>query len=315
MKINEEIIEYKKNIPCEAAICSISRTSPHYHNGALELVCCLNGSVDIVAGHQNVTVRSGEIFSVDCRDIHYLYSDEDNLVLVFHLDLTRLDTPWDYLRDAFFACESIHCRPYQRSALNSVKDIILSISHELFSEESHRIDTDRMGTASNRLMDILMRYFNWFNYEDFDEHFNVEHYERFYRLLSYCCKNYSHKITIPELAAMEHISRNYVSQFFRRTVFESFSNMLKYVRCYEAERLLLKTDMPVAEISYACGFSDPKYFYSAFKRWWGCTPTEDRQKYRKYITGGFSVTRLEPDVSLKIIRDQITDWHIEKTLH
>lgn len=313
MKITEENINYIDGLPCEAKLYEITRTHPHSHPTDLELIYCLRGNVSLVAGHQHTVIGAGEIFSVDCRDIHYLYSHEENVTLLFHLDLTSLHIDWELLENAFFACESSHCRPYQQKALDNVKDIVLSLSYQLFKGDIPQARRKQMSAASDELIDVLMRYFNWFSYENFDEHLNMEQYDRFYRILSYCCENYPHKITISQLAEMEHINKTYVSQFIRKTVFESFSAMVRYVRCYEAERLLLNTSLPVSEISYACGFSDPKYFYSAFKQFWRCTPTEHRQKYARYMEQEPHAVCLLADESLQLTEDAITAWHLEKT--
>ena len=91
MKIRQKIITYKDKLPYSIQLCNIAHAEPHYHEHELELIYCLKGHVDLVAGHQNVRINKGEIFSVDCGDIHYIYSDEDNLTILFHLDLTSLD--------------------------------------------------------------------------------------------------------------------------------------------------------------------------------------------------------------------------------
>lgn len=141
MKITEENINYIDGLPCEAKLYEITRTHPHSHPTDLELIYCLRGNVSLVAGHQHTVIGAGEIFSVDCRDIHYLYSHEENVTLLFHLDLTNLHIDRELLENAFFACESSHCRPYQQKALDNVKDIVLSLSYQLF--KSRRLAESR----------------------------------------------------------------------------------------------------------------------------------------------------------------------------
>ena len=51
---------------------------------------------------------------------------------------------------------------------------------------------------------------------------------------------------------------------------------LQKLRVEEACRLLLCTDMTIAEISTACGFGDVKAFYGAFKRILHTTPGKYR---------------------------------------
>lgn len=277
-------IEYLEGIPVEASLCRVDRSLPHSHPHDLEIVFCLQGTVHLVASDQRAVLGPGQVHSIDYRDIHYLYTDpaddsEDNLVLIFHLDLRHIPYDWEQIKYVFFACESNHCYAYQQKAMTIIKDMILSFSYAYMTESHGPEDFEGPIEAFSF---YLLQFFNWFNYENQDEYMNEELYERFHRVLAYCIDHYKEKISISQLAATEHISKNYFSQFISRTVFKSFSTMIKYIRCYEAEYLLLTTDKPNAEISYECGFSDPKYFYSAFRQLWGCTPSQHRTQYEKY---------------------------------
>lgn len=280
MEILHVPIPYREGIPCESTLCRIDRVLPHFHPQDLEIVFCLRGKVHLVASDQTQTLTAGQIHSIDYRDIHYLWSDEYNEVLIFHLDLRSIPYDWEQIRYVYFACESNHCYAYQRDAMETVKEMILSFSFDCFVP---RHTPEDYAEPVKFFSFYLLQYFNWFNYENQDEYMNEDLYERFHRVLAYCIDHYNQKISISHLAAAEHISKNYFSQFISHTVFRSFNNMIKYIRCYEAEFLLLTTDRPNAEIAYECGFSDPKYFYSAFKQFWGCTPSEHRTRYQKYL--------------------------------
>ena len=339
MDILEKEIDYLDGIPVEASLCRIDRSLPHCHPHDLEFVCCLKGSIHMFASDQIATLLPGQLHSIDYRDIHYLYSDEDNLALIFHLDLQNIPYDWEQIQYIFFACESNHCYAYQQDAMQAVKDMILSFSYGYMTGEY----TPEMYAGPVEFFSFyLLEYFNWFNYENQDEYMNEDLYERFHRVLAYCIDHYDQKISISQLAATEHISKNYFSQFISRTVFHSFSTMIKYIRCYEAEHLLLTTDKPNAEIAYECGFSDPKYFYAAFKQLWGCTPSEHRASYTDYYNeclrhyaesplakpgeirnenGNIKYTgddvpgqeRVDPADAAKILKEYMANWHLEKT--
>lgn len=314
MTISIPSLKYKRNLPFEAELCRIGKQFPHRHRTELEIICCLEGSIHLIASDQDFIIKAGQVHSIDFWDIHYLNGDEDNLTLIFHIDLSRLPN-WDDLRYVFFACESNHCYPYQKPAMVKIKDTILSLSYIYFSQDE--ITTDACSEPLNELIDTLFTYFNWFNFENQDEYMNRDLYDRFTRVLSYIIDNYREKITVSQLAAMEHMNKNYFSQFISKTVFSSFSNMVKYIRCYQAETLLLTTDRSISEISYDCGFSDPKYFYSAFKELWHMTPTEDRERYRRqYDEALQDVTAytFSPAEAAESIKNYITGWHIAKTL-
>ena len=124
-------IEYADKIPVEASLCRVDRSLPHCHPGDLEIVCCIEGELHLVASDQVATLLPGQIHSIDYRDIHYLQADGDNLALIFHLDLQNIPYDWEQIKYVFFACESNHCFAYQRDAMEAVKDMILSFSYEI----------------------------------------------------------------------------------------------------------------------------------------------------------------------------------------
>ena len=313
MIIQEPKIKYRKNMPFEAELCRIGRQYPHRHSTELELVYCLEGSLHLIAADQDYTLTTGQIHSIDFMDIHYLNGSKDNLTLVFHLDLSMLPE-WDELQYVYYACESNHFFPYQQQALDKVKDIILSLSYIYLTGNKSKNDCS---VAVRNLADLLLQYFNWFNYENQDEYMNQDLYDRFTRVLEYIINNYKEKITVSQLASREHMNRNYFSQFVSKTVFSSFSNMVNYIRCYNAEILLLTTEKSISDISFECGFSDPKYFYSAFKSLWHMTPNEDRERYSKQFAdakAGKNSTTLSDSAAAVKIKDFITTWHIAKCL-
>lgn len=315
MKILEPELTYKNNLPYEVKLCRIGRQLPHRHIRELELVYCLEGKIHLIASDQDYTLTAGQIHSIDFGDIHFLESSgelHDNVVLLFHLDLSKMSN-WDELRYVFFACESNHCYPYQEPAMAEVKDIVLSLSYISYRHCSG-LDFNK---ALQKLSNTLLQYFNWFNYENQDDYMNQDLYNRFTRVLKYIATNYKEKISVSQLAEREHINKNYFSQFVSKTIFSSFSNMVNYIRCYQAEFLLLTTNMSVSDISFECGFSDPKYFYSAFKELWHATPTEHRKKYERYYkTANTKQNRtilFSEETADAKLKNYITRWHIAKT--
>ena len=286
------------------------KSMPHYHTHDLEIIYCLHGSVHVSFAHEQVVLRENEIVAVDYMDIHHLYAEEENLLLVFHLDLHQMDMPWKDLKYMLFSCESVHLYPYQMPAFRSVVDLMLALACANFQDDA--LPGEMPDKLTGRLLSLLVHYFNWFNYENQDDSMNPEMQDRFYRILHYCSEHYQERISLAQLAEQEHISRNYFSQFIGNTVFQSFGQMVQYIRCYNAEHMLLCTDLPNMEISYACGFSDPKYFYAAFKTWWGCTPGEHRQAMQRYMASPADVKVLSSRRSVSILRDYITRWHLYK---
>ena len=312
MDIQEEKIRYLHGSPLGIRIYSVRHYRPHFHPHTLELLYCLEGQVSIVAGHQRVSLSRGEIFTVDCTDIHFLYADGENLLVSLYIDLTRVKVSWETLRYVFFACETMKYRDYQIAPMREVQDILLALAFHYSSGEKKEAPV--YSRTADRLIDILLRYFDWFNYLNPYPDSNEQTRERFHRISAYCQKNYMNKITISQLAKAEYINENYFSQFLKKTTFQGFSPMLNYLRCFEAERLILTTDLPAAEISQRCGFSDPKYYYRHFRKWFEHTPKEYRDRYRQDTEIPASFREYAPQEAFSKIEAYLARYHTEGIL-
>ncbi|HMF43630.1 MAG TPA: helix-turn-helix transcriptional regulator, partial [Polyangia bacterium] len=68
------------------------------------------------------------------------------------------------------------------------------------------------------------------------------------------------------LAAEHGMSRSAYSHFFRARTGTSPAHFMTEIRIQEAERLLVTTRQPIAEIAGACGFADATHFGKVFRR-------------------------------------------------
>lgn len=311
MDIRDIKIKYD-GTPISIELCSVRHMNPHFHEGSLEFVYCLKGSVSLFTSFQKFTIGENQMCSIDSRDIHCLHSDEDNMILFCHIDLSNVSKPFDFLQYVFFACESFNSYPYQKESLKWLERTFLSMSYLKYGENTEFVPDYRK--TADEIVSVMLRYFNYYTYLNSDGYFNEAMYERFQRMLTYCHKNYNKKINISQIAKKENINKNYVSQFLRKTNIKSFSSLLKFIRCYETEHLMLTSDISIAEASYACGFSDPKYFYPCFRKWYGCTPKEHRDWYRRFMKRETEIYYPERQESFEFLERYITDWFLKDTL-
>ncbi len=94
--------------------------------------------------------------------------------------------------------------------------------------------------------------------------------------VAYLRENYHNHITLESLAMHIFLHKDYLNRIFREATGLPVNALLQKLRVEEACRLLLCTDMTIAEISTACGFGDVKAFYGAFKRILHTTPGKYR---------------------------------------
>ncbi|MGC3991229.1 MAG: AraC family transcriptional regulator [Chthoniobacteraceae bacterium] len=77
------------------------------------------------------------------------------------------------------------------------------------------------------------------------------------------------------------VTANHLNDVIREETGRSAGSIIRQRRLLDAQRLLLHSDLPVAEIGYQTGFPDPSYFTRFFRRETGDTPVAFREKIRE----------------------------------
>ncbi|AEE53667.1 helix-turn-helix domain-containing protein [Haliscomenobacter hydrossis] len=95
----------------------------------------------------------------------------------------------------------------------------------------------------------------------------------------YIHKNFIQDISLQELSTNCFVSPFHFSRVFKKITAYSPHQYLQQVRLKHGEMLLKNSSIPVAEVAYACGFSSPAYFATAFKQRYKLNPAQ----YRKSI--------------------------------
>ena len=89
-------------------------------------------------------------------------------------------------------------------------------------------------------------------------------------------EHYAENIGLQDIAAVAHVTENYISTLFREETGMNFLQYLSIVRINNALPLLKDSSMNISEIASSTGFPTPGYFTKIFRRFIGKTPTEYR---------------------------------------
>jgi AraC-like DNA-binding protein len=81
-------------------------------------------------------------------------------------------------------------------------------------------------------------------------------------------------VTIQQIADELHLSAGHLSRVYSRTTGMTLEEYLIRQRVELAKRMLLDPRLNVAEVAERCGFCNPAYFASVFRRYVHCTPRE-----------------------------------------
>lgn len=100
--------------------------------------------------------------------------------------------------------------------------------------------------------------------------------ERIREVLRYIRQNAGSPINVSDVISNVHMSRRSLEIKFRKALGYTIHEEIHRTRIRRACRLLGETDMPVAQIALASGFSSHQRFFEAFKTRMGISPREYR---------------------------------------
>lgn len=109
------------------------------------------------------------------------------------------------------------------------------------------------------------------------EHPNTVH-AKISDIAKYINENYMHDLSLAHLVDSYFISPNYLSRMFKKVTGFTVSEYVNNVRVREAGRLLIETEMGIADIAGTTGFNSITHFGRVFKAITGCPPLQYRKK-------------------------------------
>lgn len=101
---------------------------------------------------------------------------------------------------------------------------------------------------------------------------------RILEMIDYLHEHYGHKFSLDDMASHAHVSRSECCRYFKRMMRMTISDFLKEYRLSAAAEFLENTEMTIAEIADAAGFSSASYFILSFRQKTGYTPLAYRRR-------------------------------------
>jgi AraC-like DNA-binding protein len=259
----------------------------HWHE-YLEIALCLEGTGEFVFGRRSVQVEPGDVFVVDNSQPHVALPRPCGtlrlLLVLFRPELIAAPgcRGFDsgYLAPFRWAAE--HGRERIPSSTALAKDLT-PILRELAVINARRDPNDRhLLDANLRLaLGVLLR--DRPTGDGDGARGDAARREQIRPVLSYVEQHPRERVTLDDVARVVHLSPSRVRHVFRDVSGVGFKEYTTRVRLAEAKRLLLSTDLSVADVASSVGYTNLHQFYTVFQRYCSMLPAEYR---RCYTPGG-----------------------------
>ncbi len=258
-------------------------TMTHRHN-FIELMYVYQGSVTHTINGSTVVMEAGDIMLMNQHISHAVHPAGENDLAVNLIILPEFfetainmvgrnnflsDFIVDLLRNKKRKSQYLHFKlASNRQTNNLMENIVYSLVHK------HRNETRINQTLIGLLFMYLLE-----NTEALSHDAPNNYEEIMIRSIEMYIDEHYNTASLSEIAAEMHLPIAHLSRFVRKMTGHTFKELLQRRRFAVAEKMLLKTDLPVADIVTSVGYENHSYFFRCFRRLHGISPKEYRAAY------------------------------------
>ncbi len=255
----------------------------HWHE-YFEIVLCLEGRGRFLFGRREQQIEPGDIILVDDSQPHVARPDAGGslrlLLVLFRPELVAGPGCRAFDSGYLTPFRSAGDRAQERIAAGTPLAAELApVLHEIAAIAAGHDPADRHLLDANlrRVLALLVR--------DRPElpgdagRADAARREQIRPVLSYVEQHPCERVTLDEVAEVVHLSPSRVRHLFRDVSGVGFKEYATRVRLAEARRLLLATELSVADVAHAVGYTNVHQFYTVFHRYCSMQPGEYRRYY------------------------------------
>lgn len=122
------------------------------------------------------------------------------------------------------------------------------------------------------MLSLLISIVRLYDYQRNHSSLTVTRNDEIDNLIKYMRSNFGYKLTLDFLAAHMHLSREYLSRYFKKHTGKTISEFLLEIRISRAKEMLRNSSHSVSDIAAYCGYPSVSNFQKAFKKVTGVSP-------------------------------------------
>lgn len=247
------------------------RVTKHWHQ-SVELFLVLKGELDFYINSRQYILKPDDFVIVNSNEIHSIDSPKPNITIVLQIPMKSFE---GYMDDQSYITFEGKDKAQSTELVNLVTRIFQAYEEREFG---YRLK------VKSQFLELLYLMVTQFRMEQTDKE-QVQQKRRLDKLsqvTQYMKENYSRELRLETVAARFGFTPTYLSHMFREYAQVGYRTYLIDLRVKYAMREMLNTDRYVGDIALDHGFPDSRAFAKAFKKRYGCLPSEYRRRQREW---------------------------------
>lgn len=244
--------------------------TPHMHRD-FELSWVLDGETEVRFGSEKIALKKNDLFISNPYDIHELHSASPALILSLQVSPAFFMPFFSRIEHMVFPDHRV-----SHEAASSVRAMLYQIGiNYLKKEPMYEL---MCASGINQLFYWLFSNLPFVSRTNKELFLSRKKGDLMGKIVDYIDHHSNEKLLLTDIAEKENLNLYYLSHLFKNSFGMPFQEYLSRVRCEKARKQLILTDLSLLDICLGCGFSDPKYFNRDFRRLYGVTPKQYRNR-------------------------------------
>ncbi len=258
---------------------------PLHSHQFFEIIIVLEGSCVNHVAQKMITLHKGDICFIAPNTPHEFFVNSHDAIAynvlvrtsTFQNTFANIYGKHDLISDFFTGnlYHKNHC-PYilcKTDCEDDLVEILYKMIHEELSPQ--KFNERYMNTLFELFMLLLLRNHEY--HISIGDTTDGKKFESITAILTYIQANYR-TLTLLEAATFFNYSEGHLSRLIKQATGQNFSEIIQTIKLKQATRLLLESELSISEIVDEIGYTDNSHFYKIFKKNYGCTPVQYRER-------------------------------------
>ena len=243
------------------------KVTQHWHQ-SVEIFLVLEGSIDFYINSFRHTLRSGDFVIVNSNEIHSIDCPDPNITIVLQIPAGAFE---GYGGGSGF----LTFNPHKNEKDTQLRELITNM-FSVYEKRGYGYEFK----VKSQFMEVLYLLVTEFQTENSDKGQlkQKKNLDRLSKVTAYMKENYNRDLSQKEVANHFGFTPAYLSRMFKQYAQVGYRTYLMDLRVKYALRELMNSDRQISEIAMDNGFADSRAFAKAFKKRYGCLPSEYRKK-------------------------------------